>query len=69
MRRKEDQQVLAAESSLAQAGHAAGWHRAFVDGKVWLLSLFWLFQAFGTIGVTLFLPRFSRGSPASPTSP
>ncbi|HRP03879.1 MAG TPA: hypothetical protein PLV87_03100, partial [Opitutaceae bacterium] len=37
--------------------HAAGLRRAFSDGRVWLLSLFWLLQAFGTIGVTLFLPQ------------
>ena len=41
--------------------HTAGWHRAFADGKVWLLSLFWLLQAFGTIGVTLFLPQILKG--------
>jgi MFS family permease len=29
---------------------------AFRSRQVWLLSLFWLLQAFGTIGITLFLP-------------
>ncbi len=53
--------TLAAESTRAQAHHAAGWHRAFADGKVWLLSLFWLLQAFGTIGITLFLPQILKG--------
>ncbi len=44
------------ESSAATGAHAGGWHRAFIDGKVWLLSLFWLCLGFGTIGVSLFLP-------------
>ena len=49
--------TLADESDRTPGGHAAGWHRAFFDGKVWQLGLFWLLQAFGTIGVTLFLPQ------------
>lgn len=53
--------TLADESARAPGGHAAGWRRAFTDGKVWLLSLFWLLQAFGTIGVTLFLPQILKG--------
>jgi MFS family permease len=36
--------------------HTAGWRQAFTSGRVWLLALFWLLQAFGTIGITLFLP-------------
>jgi predicted MFS family arabinose efflux permease len=48
------------ESARAPGGHAAGWRRAFADGKVWLLGLFWLLQAFGTIGVTLFLPQILK---------
>jgi MFS family permease len=27
---------------------------------VWLLSLFWLLQAFGTVGITLFLPQIIK---------
>lgn len=32
----------------------------FADSRVWLLSLFWLLQAFGTTGVTLFLPQILK---------
>lgn len=53
--------TITAESEGAPGGHAAGWRRAFADGKVWLLSLFWLLQAFGTIGITLFLPQILKG--------
>jgi len=53
--------TIADESGRAPEGHAAGWRQAFVDSKVWLLSLFWLLQAFGTIGVTLFLPQILKG--------
>ena len=53
--------TIAEESARAPGGHSAGWSRAFSDGKVWLLSLFWLLQAFGTIGVTLFLPQILKG--------
>lgn len=53
---------IAAESAsaLSVRTHAGGWRRAFADGRVWLLSLFWLLQAFGTIGVTLFLPQILK---------
>ena len=53
--------TIAAEAAAAPASHSAGWRQAFTDGKVWLLSLFWLLQAFGTIGVTLFLPQILKG--------
>lgn len=53
--------TIADESARAPGGHAGGWRQAFSDGKVWLLSLFWLSQAFGTIGVTLFLPQILKG--------
>ena len=53
--------TIASESARAPGGHAVGWRRAFADGKIWLLSLFWLLQAFGTIGVTLFLPQILKG--------
>lgn len=53
--------TIADESARAPGGHAAGWSRAFADTKVWLLALFWLLQAFGTIGVTLFLPQILKG--------
>ncbi len=54
-------QTIATESARAPASHTAGWSRAFADAKVWLLALFWLLQAFGTIGVTLFLPQILKG--------
>lgn len=50
------EQILAAERSATPVSHTAGWRQAFTSGKVWLLALFWLLQAFGTIGITLFLP-------------
>ncbi|MDP2336413.1 MAG: MFS transporter [Bacteroidota bacterium] len=53
--------TIADESANAPGGHKIGWHQAFSDSKVWLLSLFWLLQAFGTIGVTLFLPQILKG--------
>lgn len=37
------------------------WFSIFSDKYVWLLSFFWLFQAFGTIGITLFLPQILKG--------
>lgn len=36
--------------------HNHNWRVALRSGRVWALSLLWLLQAFGTIGVTLFLP-------------
>ncbi len=56
------EKTIADESAAAPTvkAHAGGWRRAFADGKVWLLSLFWLLQAFGTIGVTLFLPQILK---------
>lgn len=52
--------VISAENADAPKSHSAGWSRAFADVRVWLLSLFWLLQAFGTIGVTLFLPQILK---------
>ena len=52
--------TIAEETARAPGGHWAGWQRAFTDSRVWLLSLFWLLQAFGTIGVTLFLPQILK---------
>ncbi len=56
------EKTIADETAAAPTvkAHAGGWRRAFADGKVWLLSLFWLLQAFGTIGVTLFLPQILK---------
>lgn len=53
-------ETIANESKTA-AKKKAAWYAIFSDGKVWLLSLFWLLQAFGTIGVTLFLPQILKG--------
>lgn len=53
--------TIADESANAPGGHKLGWRQAFSDSKVWLLGLFWLLQAFGTIGVTLFLPQILKG--------
>ncbi len=52
--------TIAAETAAAPAAHSSGWRQAFADSKVWLLALFWLLQAFGTIGVTLFLPQILK---------
>lgn len=37
------------------------WYRAFTSLKVWLLSGIWFLQAFGTIGITMFLPLIIKG--------
>ena len=54
-------ETMAAERAHAPESHADGWHRAFSDPRVWGLSLFWLLQAFGTIGITIFLPQILKG--------
>ncbi|MBS1920506.1 MAG: MFS transporter [Bacteroidetes bacterium] len=51
---------IACESGTTHGKKHADWRKIFSDGKVWLLSLFWLLQAFGTIGVTLFLPQIVK---------
>ncbi|WP_285349310.1 MFS transporter [Pseudomonas sp. ME-P-057] len=48
--------TIAAEQANSPISHHAAWQTAFRSRQVWLLSLFWLLQAFGTIGITLFLP-------------
>lgn len=53
--------TIADETANAPASHGHGWHRAFSDRRVWGLSLFWLLQAFGTIGITVFLPQILKG--------
>ena len=52
---------ISSESKLTSGKKEAKWNHIFLDKKVWLLSLFWLLQAFGTIGVTLFLPQILKG--------
>ena len=56
------------ESSLAADAQAGGeaapshdWKPALRSGRVWALAAFWLLQAFGTIGVTLFMPLIVKG--------
>lgn len=48
--------TIAAEQASSPVSPHVGWRQAFKRRQVWLLSAFWLLQAFGTIGVTLFLP-------------
>ena len=48
--------TMATEQASTAISHHDAWHVAFRNRRVWLLSLFWLLQAFGTIGITLFLP-------------
>lgn len=55
------QQKLATESSSIGTHGNHQWHKALTDKKVWLLSAIWLLQAFGTIGITLFLPLIVKG--------
>jgi MFS family permease len=54
-------ETMAAELKMASGEKEARWYFIFSDSKVWLLSLFWLLQAFGTIGITLFLPQIVKG--------
>lgn len=53
--------TVAAEEAAAPVSHGAGWAQGFTSSKVWLLAIFWLLQAFGTIGITLFLPLIVKG--------
>lgn len=48
-----------ADESVINKSH--GWSTALKSKKVWSLSLLWLLQAFGTIGITLFLPLIVKG--------
>lgn len=49
---------MAEESkAVASVNHSLSWYSVFYDYKTWLLGLFWLLQAFGTIGITLFVPQ------------
>ncbi|MEO6949345.1 MAG: MFS transporter, partial [Ginsengibacter sp.] len=53
-------QKIRSESKTLPGNKEAKWNQIFMDKNVWLLSLFWLLQAFGTIGVTLFLPQILK---------
>jgi MFS family permease len=48
--------LLRLEADRAPVSHGVAYQVALRNRRVWLLSLFWFLQAFGTIGVTLFLP-------------
>ena len=50
------ERTIAAEEAEAPVSHHASWRAAFSSTRVWLLAFFWLLQAFGTIGITLFMP-------------
>jgi MFS family permease len=54
-------QKISGESKSVHSEKKGEWRPIFSNMKVWLLSLFWLLQAFGTIGVTLFLPQILQG--------
>ncbi|CAI2413585.1 MFS transporter [Serratia liquefaciens] len=53
--------VLTREAKQTPAQQEHHWQAAFKNRKVWLLSLMWLLQAFGTIGIGLFLPLIIKG--------
>ena len=48
--------LLRQEAGSAPMSHSSATQTALRNGRVWMLSLFWFLQAFGTLGVTLFLP-------------
>lgn len=52
---------IAAEQALAPVIQNAKWYTVFSNKVVWLLATFWLLQAFGTIGITLFMPLIVKG--------
>jgi len=54
-------EAIASETKSITSEKSLGWYAIFKDSNVWLLSLFWLLQAFGTIGITLFLPQILKG--------
>lgn len=51
-----EQVIRNEEVEAAAASHRGSWAAAFADLRIWLLAVFWLLQAFGTIGLTLFMP-------------
>lgn len=61
-----DEKAWLGRSLAAEAGGPAvtdphDWKPALRSARVWALAIFWLLQAFGTIGVTLFLPLIVKG--------
>lgn len=55
------QDTMAREAAALPVAEGAHWSVALKDRRVWLFSLVWLLQAFGSIGVTLFLPQILKG--------
>lgn len=53
--------ILTQEARQTPTQQEHHWQAAFKNRKVWLLSLMWLLQAFGTIGIGLFLPLIIKG--------
>ncbi len=52
--------LLRREAGSMPVSHSSATQTALRNGRVWLLSLFWFLQAFGTIGIPLFLPLIVR---------
>ncbi|WP_086640994.1 MFS transporter [Acetobacter tropicalis] len=59
--------TLAAEQSQYTPGHSHAWRQALLNWRVWVLAMVWLLQAFGTIGVTLFMPLLIKTMSAGDT--
>lgn len=58
--RKWLSKVITDELKIGHEKKEGKWYSIFSDKYVWLLSFFWLLQAFGTIGITLFLPQILK---------
>jgi MFS family permease len=58
--RKWLSKVIIDESKISHEKKEDKWYSIFSNKYVWLLSFFWLLQAFGTIGITLFLPQILK---------
>jgi MFS family permease len=52
---------MAGEMAQTAGGQSHRWSQALTNRRVWALSFMWLLQAFGTIGITLFLPLIVKG--------
>ena len=58
--RKWLSKVITDELKISRGKKEDKWYSIFSNKYVWLLSFFWLLQAFGTIGITLFLPQILK---------
>lgn len=58
--RKWLSKVITDELKIRREKKEGKWYSIFSNKYVWLLSFFWLLQAFGTIGITLFLPQILK---------